>query len=116
MPRTAVLYARSGRPDGLAAQIRELQAWCDRAGVIPLRTVSEVRPGFRASRRCRAVLAEVAAGAADLVLVRDVARLTEDEGQLAELLEEHGQRVAISRDDQAPLAARSALTAAIIAA
>jgi DNA invertase Pin-like site-specific DNA recombinase len=100
MPRTAILYARSRVPENLPAQVRELEAWCDRAGVVPLRTVSEVASGLRASRWCRRVLADVAAGMADLVLVRDVARLSEDERQLAALLKEHGQRVAISRDDQ----------------
>ncbi|MBV9010632.1 MAG: hypothetical protein JO272_01055 [Pseudonocardiales bacterium] len=73
MPRTAILYARSHRHDQLARQIRELQDWCDRAGVVPLETVAEVALGIRASKRCRQLLADVAAGRADLLLIRDVA-------------------------------------------
>jgi hypothetical protein len=46
------------------------------------------------------VLADVAAGLADLMLVRDVTRLSEDEAQLEQLITEHGDRLAISRDDQ----------------
>lgn len=100
VPRTAILYARSARPEGLASQVRELEAWCDRVGVVPVHTVTEVSGGLRVSRRCRQVLADVAAGLADLMLVRDVTRLSEDEAQLEQLITEHGDRLAISRDDQ----------------
>jgi predicted site-specific integrase-resolvase len=74
MPRTAILYARSHRRDNLKRQVRELEDWCDRAGVVPVGTVAEVALGIRASRRCREVLANVAAGLADLMLIRDGAR------------------------------------------
>ena len=100
MPRTAILYARSGRPEYLDRQVRELEDWCERAGVTPIETVAEVRSGLRASRRCREILAKVAAGLADLMLVRDVSRLSEDPGQLERILAEHKQRLAISREDQ----------------
>ncbi len=99
MPRTAILYARSQRRDGLERQVRELQDWCDRAGVEAVDTVAEVALGARASARCRAVLAEVAAGRADLILIRDVSRLSENPAQLQEIVNEHRHRIAISRDD-----------------
>ena len=99
MPRTAILYARSQRRDELDRQVRELQDWCDRAGVVPVDTVAEVAFGVRASKRCREVLADVASGRADLVLVRDVSRLSENSDQLREIVNEHRHRIAISRDD-----------------
>lgn len=99
MPRTAILYARSHRRDNLERQVRELEDWCDRAGVVPVGTVAEVAIGIRASRRCREVLAHVAAGLADLMLIRDVSRLSEDAAQLEWIINEHRGRIAISRDD-----------------
>jgi DNA invertase Pin-like site-specific DNA recombinase len=102
MPRTAILYARSHRRDQLAKQIRELEAWCDRAGVVPLETVAEVALGIRASKRCRQLLADVAAGRADLLLIRDVARLSEDPDQLHQIISQYRHRIAISRDDLHP--------------
>ncbi|MGH3887087.1 MAG: recombinase family protein [Pseudonocardiaceae bacterium] len=102
MPRTAILYARSQRRDELDRQVRELEDWCDRAGVMPVDTVAEVALGIRASKRCREVLADVAAGRADLMLIRDVSRLSEDSDQLREIVDEHRQRIAISRDDADP--------------
>ncbi|MGH3687956.1 MAG: recombinase family protein [Pseudonocardiaceae bacterium] len=99
MPRTAILYARSQRRDALDRQVRELEDWCDRAGVVPVDTVAEVALGIRASRRCRTVLAEVMAGRADLVVVRDVSRLSENSEQLRQIISEHSHRIAISRDD-----------------
>jgi hypothetical protein len=83
MPRTAIRYARSDRRENLDRQVRELEQWCDRAGVVPISTVAEVAIGIQASRRCRQVLADVAAGPADLVLIRDVSRLSEDAAQLS---------------------------------
>lgn len=100
MPRTAILYARSGRRDNLDEQVRELQEWCDRAGVVPVSTVAEVAIGLRASRRCRQVLADVAAGLADLVVIRDVSRLSENVAQLERIISEYRSRLAISRDDR----------------
>jgi predicted site-specific integrase-resolvase len=100
MPRTAILYARSNRRENLDRQVRELQEWCDRAGVVPINTVAEVAIGIRASRRCKQVLTDVAAGLADLVLIRDVSRLSEDPTQLAQIISEHRSRLAISRDDR----------------
>jgi predicted site-specific integrase-resolvase len=100
VPRTAILYVRSDRRERLDRQVRELEAWCDRAGVTPVETVAEVRSGLRASRRCREILEAVTAGAADLMLVRDVTRLSEDPGQLERILSQHKTRLAISRDDQ----------------
>ncbi|MGH3838743.1 MAG: recombinase family protein [Pseudonocardiaceae bacterium] len=102
MPRTAILYARSQRRDELDRQVRELEDWCDRAGVVPVDTVAEVSLGVRASKRCREVLAEVAAGRADLMLIRDVSRLSENSDQLREIVDEHRHRIAISRDDANP--------------
>ena len=102
MPRTAILYARSQRRDELDRQVRELEDWCDRAGVVPVDTVAEVALGARASRRCREVLADVAAGRADLMLIRDVSRLSENSDQLREIVDEHRHRIAISRDDTDP--------------
>jgi predicted site-specific integrase-resolvase len=99
MPRTAILYARSHRRDNLERQVRELEDWCDRAGVVSVGTVAEVVIGIRASRRCREVLANVAAGLADLMLIRDVSRLSEDAAQLERIFNEHRGRIAISRDD-----------------
>jgi DNA invertase Pin-like site-specific DNA recombinase len=99
MPRTAILYARSQRRDGLERQIRELEDWCDRAGVEPVETVAEVALGARVSPRCREVLADVAAGRADLILIRDVSRLSEDPDQLQEIVNEYRHRIVISRDD-----------------
>ena len=100
MPRTAILYARSARREQLPSQVRELEAWCDRAGVVPISTVTEVASGIRATRRCKQVLTDVAAGLADLMLVRDVSRLSEDATQLEQIINEHSSRLAISRDDQ----------------
>ncbi|MGH3839999.1 MAG: recombinase family protein [Pseudonocardiaceae bacterium] len=100
MPRTAILYARSNRRENLDRQVRELEEWCDRAGVVPISTVAEVVIGVRASRRCRQVLTDVAAGLADLVLIRDVSRLSEDTTQLDQIISEHRSRLAISRDDR----------------
>lgn len=100
MPRTAILYARSNRRENLDPQVRELEEWCDRAGVVPISTVAEVAIGVRASRRCRQALADVAAGLADLVLIRDVSRLSEDTAQLEQIINEHRSRLAISRDDR----------------
>ncbi len=99
MPRTAILYARSQRRDALDRQVRELEDWCDRAGVVPVDTVAEVALGLRASKRCREVLADVAAGRADLVVIRDVSRLSENSDQLRHIINEHWHRIAISRDD-----------------
>ncbi|MGH3797288.1 MAG: recombinase family protein [Pseudonocardiaceae bacterium] len=99
MPRTAILYARSQRRGEISRQIRELRNWCDRAGVVPVDTVAEVALGSRASKRCREILADVAAGRADLVVIRDVSRLSENSDQLREILDEHRYRIAISRDD-----------------
>jgi DNA invertase Pin-like site-specific DNA recombinase len=99
MPRTAILYARSQRREALDRQIRELEDWCDRAGVVPVDTVAEVALGIRASKRCREVLAEVASGRADLMVVRDVSRLSENSEQLRHIINEHWPRIAISRDD-----------------
>jgi DNA invertase Pin-like site-specific DNA recombinase len=99
MPRTAILYARSHRRDHLERQLRELQDWCDRAGVVPVDTVAEVALGIRASRRCREILADVAAGRADLMLIRDVTRLSENPDQLQQIINQHRHRIAISRDD-----------------
>jgi DNA invertase Pin-like site-specific DNA recombinase len=67
--------------------------------VIPLDTVAEVAIGTRASKRCRKILANVAAGHADLILIRDVSRLSESPEQLHEIITEHQHRIAISRDD-----------------
>jgi hypothetical protein len=67
---------------------------------VPISTVAEVAIGVRASRRCRQVLTEVAAGLADLVLIRDVSRLSEDAAQLEQIIGEHRSRLAISRDDR----------------
>lgn len=80
--------------------MRELEDWCDRAGVVPIATVAEVAIGVRASRRCRQVLTDVAAGLADLVLIRDVSRLSEDAIQLEQIISEHRCRLATSRDDR----------------
>ncbi|MBV9011500.1 MAG: recombinase family protein [Pseudonocardiales bacterium] len=102
MPRTAILYARSQRHDALDRQVRELEDWCDRSGVVPVGTIAEVALGIRASKRCHAVLAEVAAGRADLVVVRDVSRLSENHDQLRRIIDEHWPRIAISRDDADP--------------
>ncbi|MGH8574591.1 MAG: recombinase family protein [Gammaproteobacteria bacterium] len=102
MPRTAILYARSQRRDELDRQVRELEDWCDRAGVVPVDTVAEVSLGVRASKRCHEVLADVAAGRADLMLIRDVSRLSENSDQLREIVDEHRHRIAISRDDANP--------------
>jgi DNA invertase Pin-like site-specific DNA recombinase len=99
MPRTAILYARSQRRDELDRQVRELVEWCDRAGVVAIGTVAEVALGGRASKRCREALANVAAGQADLLLIRDVSRLSENRDQLQELINEYRHRIAISRDD-----------------
>ena len=99
MPRTAILYARSHRRDNLARQVRELEDWCDRAGVVPLETVAEVALGVRASKRCRQLLADVAAGRADLLLIRDVARLSEDPTQLQQIINQYWHQIAISWDD-----------------
>jgi hypothetical protein len=41
----------------------------------------------------------VAAGLADLMLIRDVSRLSEDAAQLERIINEHRGRIAISRDD-----------------
>ncbi|MGH3857732.1 MAG: recombinase family protein [Pseudonocardiaceae bacterium] len=102
MPRTAILYARSCRRDQLDRQVRELEDWCDRAGVVPVDTVAEVTLGLRASKRCRKILADVAAGRADLMVIRDVTRLSESPGQLEEIIDEHRHRIVISRDDLDP--------------
>jgi DNA invertase Pin-like site-specific DNA recombinase len=100
MPRTAILYARSNRRENLDQQVRELEDWCERAGVIPISTVAEVAIGIRASRRCKQALADAAADLADLVLIRDVSRLSEDTTQLEQIISEHRPRLAISRDDR----------------
>jgi DNA invertase Pin-like site-specific DNA recombinase len=100
MPRTAILYARSNRRENLDRQVRELEEWCDRAGVVPVSTVAEVAIGVRASRRCKQVLMDAAAGLADLVLIRDVSRLSEDPTQLEQIIGEHRSRLVISRDDR----------------
>jgi predicted site-specific integrase-resolvase len=100
MPRTAILYARSNRRENLDRQVRELEDWCDRAGVVPISTVAEVAIGLRASRRCKQVLTDVAAGLADVMLIRDVSRLSEDAAQLEQIISEHRSRLAISRDDR----------------
>lgn len=102
MPRTAILYARSQRREELDRQVRELEDWCDRAGVLPVDTVAEVALGTRASKRCREVLADVAAGRADLMLIRDLSRLSENVDQLHEIVNEYRHRIAISRDDADP--------------
>jgi DNA invertase Pin-like site-specific DNA recombinase len=102
MPRTAILYARSQRRDALDRQVRELEDWCDRSGVVPVDTIAEVALGIRASKRCRAVLAEVAAGRADLVVIRDISRLSENHDQLRRIINEHWPRIAISRDNPNP--------------
>ena len=99
MPRTAILYARSSRREQLDRQVRELEDWCDRAGVIPLDTVVEVAFGARTSKRCWEILANIAAGHADLMLIRDVSRLSESPDQLREIITEHQRRIAICRDD-----------------
>ncbi len=99
MPRTAILYARSSRREQLDRQVRELEDWCDRTGVIPIDTVAKVALGTRASKRCREILANVPAGHADLMLIRDVSRLSESPDQLREIIAEHQHRIAISRDD-----------------
>ena len=99
MPRTAILYARSQRREELDRQVRELEDWCERAGVVAVETVAEVALGIRTSKRCRAVLTAVAAGRADLVLIRDISRLSENVEQLREIVNEHRHRIAISRDD-----------------
>lgn len=102
MPRTAILYARSQRRDELDRQVRELEEWCERAGVVAVETVAEVALGNRASKRCREVLAAVAAGRADLILIRDVSRLSGNADQLCQIVNEHQHRIAISRDDAQP--------------
>lgn len=102
MLRTAILYAKSQRCDELDRQIRELADWCDRAGVVAVDTVAEVALGARTSKRCRAVLADVAAGRADLMLIRDISRLSGNADQLHEIVSEHRQRIVISRDDADP--------------
>lgn len=102
MPRTAILYARSQRAEELDRQVRELEEWCDRAGVVPVETVAEVALGIRTSKRCREVLAAVAAGRADLILIRDISRLSENVDQLRKIVTEHRHRIAISRDDAQP--------------
>ena len=66
---------------------------------MPIKTVAEVRSGLRASR-CRQILQDVAAGMADLMLIRDVTRLSEDPDQLKRILAQHKQQLAISRDDR----------------
>jgi predicted site-specific integrase-resolvase len=83
----------------LERQVQELEAWCDHAGVVPVATVAEVALGIRASRRCHQVLTDVAAGMANLMLIRDVTRLSEDVDQLGQIIHEHRSRLAISRDD-----------------
>lgn len=80
--------------------MRELEEWCERAGVTPISTVAEVAVGLRASRRCKQALADAAAGLADLVLIRDVSRLSEDTAQLEQIISEHQARLVISRDDR----------------
>jgi hypothetical protein len=72
---------------------------CDGAGQILGPSTAEVALGGRASKRCREVLANVAAGQADLMLIRDVSRLSENCDQLQELINEYRHRIAISRDD-----------------
>jgi hypothetical protein len=42
MPRTAIRYARSNRRENLDRQVRELEDWCDLAGVVPISTVAGV--------------------------------------------------------------------------
>jgi len=99
MPRTAILYARSQRREDLDRQVRELEDWCERAGVVAVETVAEVALGIRTSKRCRTVLAAVAAGRADLMLIRDLSRLSENVDQLRQIVNEHRHRIAFSRDD-----------------
>jgi DNA invertase Pin-like site-specific DNA recombinase len=99
MPRTAILYARSQRRDELDRQVRELENWCERAGVVPVDTVEGVALGTRVSKRCREVLADVAAGRAHLVLIRDFSRLSKNSDQLREIVNVYRNRIAISRDD-----------------
>jgi hypothetical protein len=41
----------------------------------------------------------VAAGRADLLLIRDVARLSEDPHQLQQIINQYRHQIAISRDD-----------------
>jgi hypothetical protein len=93
MPRTAILYARSQRRDELD---RQSGSWRT-AGLVPVDTVVEVALGRRASKRCREVLADVAAGRADLMRIRDVSRLSENSDQLQEIVSEHRHRIAISQ-------------------
>jgi predicted site-specific integrase-resolvase len=101
VPRTAILYARSDRRrDRLDPQVRELQAWCPRVSIVPIKTVAEVQSGLRASRRDQQILQDVATGMADLMLIRDLTRLSEDPDQLKRILAQHKQQLAISRDDQ----------------
>jgi predicted site-specific integrase-resolvase len=71
MPRTAILHARSQRREELERQGRELEDWCERAGVVAVATVAEIALGVRASTKCHEVLAEVAAGRVDRNAVRD---------------------------------------------
>lgn len=97
MPRTAILYARSQRPDELDRQVRELEEWCERAGVVAVEVVAEVSSGNRTSRRCQEVLAAVAGGRADLILIRDISRLSGNTDQLRQIVNEHRHRIAISR-------------------
>ncbi|MGH3938818.1 MAG: recombinase family protein [Pseudonocardiaceae bacterium] len=99
MPLTAILYARSQHREDLDRQIRELEDWCERAGVVAVEKVAEVALGLRTSKRCHAVLAAVAGGRADLVLIRDLSRLSENVDQLRQIVDEHRQRIAFSRDD-----------------
>ena len=102
MPRTAILYARSQRRDDLDRQVRELEEWCERTGVVAVETVAEVALGNHTSKRCPEVLAAVAGGQADLILVRDISRLSANADQLRQIVDEHRQRIAISRDDAQP--------------
>jgi len=70
--------------------------------VVPLETVAEVALGIRASKRCRQLLADVAAGRADLLLIRDVARLSHDPRQLQQIINQYRHQIAISWDDRDP--------------
>lgn len=102
VPRTAIIYARALQRGELDEQVQELEDWCARTGVVPIDTVAEVTLGARTSKLCREVLDEVASGRVRLVVVRDLARLTENAEELREIVQTFGHQIAVSRDDLDP--------------
>jgi predicted site-specific integrase-resolvase len=68
MPRTAIRYARSNRRENLDRQVRKLKEWWCRSARSP-----RSRSGLSVTS-VQQVVTEVAAGLADMVLIRDVSR------------------------------------------